>query len=100
MLVGIYVANRVYKLYHCYTEYLRYKKQGVPFADQHGFSFFRDTAALTNGCDKDRYSMPWTEILKGLFEVEELPPVTGLIYLGGAGLVINTADMLEDIFIN
>jgi hypothetical protein len=44
--------------------------------------------------------MPWTEILKGLFEVEELPPVTGLIYLGGAGLVINTADMLEDIFIN
>ena len=45
--------------------------------------------------------MPWTEILQELFEVSELPPITGLVHLGGViGLSINTADFLEDIFVN
>ena len=45
--------------------------------------------------------MPWTEILQELFEVSELPPITGLVHLGGViSLSINTADFLEDIFVN
>jgi hypothetical protein len=101
LTVVSYLAYRAYGMYHLYTEYLRYKKQGVPFSDMNGFSFFRDAKAITLGMRKDPLGMPWTEIQEELFEVSELPPITGLIFLGGVlGLSINTADFLEDIFIN
>lgn len=74
---------------------------GVPFSDKNGFSFFRDAKAITLGMRKDPLGMPWTEIQEELFEVSELPPITGLIFLGSVlCLSINTADFLEDIFIN
>ena len=101
LTVVSYLAYRAYGMYKLYGEYLRYKKQGVPFNDKHGFSFFRDAKALTLGMHKDPYGMPWTEILQAQFEVSELPPITGMIHQGGAiGLSINSADFLEDIFIN
>ena len=101
LTVVSYLAYRAFGMYHLYTEYLRYKKQGVPFSDKNGFSFFRDAKAITLGMRKDPLGMPWTEIQEELFEVSELPPITGLIFLGGVlGLSINTADFLEDIFIN
>jgi hypothetical protein len=101
LLVVTYLAYRVYGLYHLYTEYLRYKKQGVPFSDKNGFSFIRDAKTIRLENLKNPCGVPWTEIQQELFEVSELPPVTGLIFLGGViALSINTYDFLEDIFVN
>jgi hypothetical protein len=101
LLLVSYLAYRVYLLIHLYTEYLRYKKQGVPFADKNGFSFVRDANAIRLESLKHPTAMPWTEIQQELFGVSELPPVTGLIFLGGViALSINTYDWLEDIYVN
>jgi len=96
-----YLAYRVYRLYYLYTEYLRYKKQGVPFNDREGFSFFRDAKALTYGLNKIPTDFPWAKVLMEAFNLNPLPPVTGLIFLGGhIALSINTVDFLEDIYVN
>ena len=90
-----YLAYRVYRLYYLYTEYLRYKKQGVPFNDREGFSFFRDAKALTYGLNKIPTDMPWAKVLMEEFDLNPLPPVTALIFLGGnIALSINTVDFL------
>jgi len=100
-VVVSYLAYRVYYLYYLYTEYLRYKKQGVPFNDRQGFSFFRDAKAITTGLNKTPTDMPWAKVLMEAFDLNPLPPVTGLIFLGGnIALSINTVDFLEDIYVN
>ena len=96
-----YLAYRVYCLYYLYTEYLRYKKQGVPFNDRYGFSFFRDAKAIVAGLNKIPTDCPWAKVLMEAFDLNPLPPVTGLIFLGGnIALSINTVDFLEDIYVN
>ena len=100
-LLLCFLAYRAYQYHYCYKEYLRFKKEGVVFNDKNGFSFFRDIQQLVAGCNKSPTDFPFSRLVKEILGVEVLPPVTGLVFLGGVLAVsVNSAEFLEDIYIN
>jgi hypothetical protein len=56
---------------------------------------------LVAGCNKSPTDFPFSRLVKEILGVEVLPPVTGLVFLGGVLAVsVNSAEFLEDIYIN
>ena len=94
------IANYCYRLYQCYLEYLRFKKQGVIFNDKDGFSFIRDSRKLRSCAKENPNGCPWLTWQQHAHGVKTLPPITGVIIFDQLFLSINRVDFLEDIYVN
>ena len=96
----LYIIYRVFGFIYSYFEYRRYKAQGVVFMDRDGFSVSRDIMTMKKSLDSDPYDYPWAQFQMNALGVSKIPPITGVIFPGLTTLSINSADFLDDIYVN
>lgn len=95
-----FIVLRFYSILVSYFDYRKYRAQGVPFNDKQGFSVMRDIVTMKKAMDDNPFDYPWVGWQLKAHGGTTLPPITGIIFPGIMSLSINSADFLDDIYIN
>ena len=68
--------------------------------DKDGFSVTRDIMSIKKLLDEDPYEFPWARFQIIALGVDTIPPITGVVVPGQTMLSINSADFLDDLYVN
>lgn len=93
------IAYRLYKLALGYGQYRKLRAQGIP-AVAGGFSILKDVLGMERISEENPNALDLSEMCRREMGVDVLPPATMLQIFGKPLLLINSAEYLQDIYVN
>ena len=99
MVVSPLLVLRLYKLAINYGQYRKLSVQGIP-AVAGGFTIFRDVLGVFFIMKENPNALELSTLCRRSMKVDSLPPATIFSMLGKPWLLINSAEYLQDIYVN
>ena len=93
------VAYRLYKLLVFYGQYRKLRAQGIP-AVSGRYNILKDLIGLDAISKENPNALEMSALCRRTMNVEALPPATIFSMFGRPLLLINSAEYLQDIYVN
>lgn len=93
------IAFRLYKLALGYNEYRKLRAQGIP-AVSGGFTILKDVLGMEEILKENPNALDMSYMCRRAMKVDSLPPACQLLMFGKPLVLINSAEYLQDIYIN
>ena len=93
------IVFRLYKLAIVYGQYRKLRAQGIP-AVAGGFTIFRDVIGVVSIMKSNPNALELSTLCRRSMNVDSLPPATIFSMMGRPWLLINSAEYLQDIYVN
>ena len=100
--ITVVVLHKLIEIVRHYFHYRKYKRDGVVFMGDGGWSLIRDLKFVMAGLDKKRNAFSMLTVFRDNLPNNslQLPSVVGVFWFGRVAVYVTSVECLQDLYVN